>query len=109
MNEGAQNGNGNGSGDGTGRQRGRGRGWRPVDEHRMGTATRITGTGTKIGSGRAEERRKSARNREIVVNAMRETGETYVERGTHVEKKGLVQYVPTQIAGRESTRYTGLK
>ena len=38
------------------------------------------GTGTRIGSGRAEERRKSARNRKIVVDAVRETGETRVER-----------------------------
>ena len=67
---------GTGTGAGTGRERGRG--WGPVDEHRigtgtgagtearivaeMGTGTTITGTGTRIGSGRAEERRKSARN-----------------------------------------------
>ena len=38
----------------------------------MGTGARITGT--RIGSGRAEERRKSARNRKIVVDAMWETG-----------------------------------
>ena len=76
VNEGAQHGNGDGAG--TGRERGRGRGWRPVDEHRMrtgteartvaemGTGTRIAGTGTRIGSGRAEERRKSARNRKML-------------------------------------------
>ena len=46
----------------------------------MGTGTTITGTGTEIGSGRAEERRKSARNRKIAVDAVRETGETRVER-----------------------------
>ena len=57
----------------------------------MGTGTTITGTGTRIGSGRAEERRKSARNRKIVVDAVRETGETRVEEEKHVEKKGLVQ------------------
>ena len=34
---------------------------------------------------------KSARNRKIVVDAVRETGETRVERGKNVEKKGLVQ------------------
>ena len=44
----------------------------------MGTGMTITGTGTRIGSGRAEERRKSARNRKIVVDAVRETGETRV-------------------------------
>ena len=77
----------------------RGRGH--VEEHRietgteartvaeMGTGTTITGT--RVGSGRAEERRKSARNPKIVVDAMRETGETRVERETNVEKKGLVQ------------------
>ena len=72
-----------------------------VDEHRMGTETEArtvaemgTGTrmGTRIGSGRAEESRKSARNRKMVVDAMWETGETRVERGKNVEKKGeLVQ------------------
>ena len=77
---------------------------RPVDERRMGTGTRtarrvaemgtgttITGTETRIGSGRAEERRKSARNRKIAVDAVRETGETRVEREKIVENKGLVQ------------------
>ena len=49
------------------------------------------GTGTRIGSGRVEERRKSARNRKIVVDAVRETGETRMEREKNVEKKGLVQ------------------
>ena len=46
----------------------------------MGTGTTITQTGTRIESGRAEERRKSARNLGIVVDAVRETGETRVER-----------------------------
>ena len=41
----------------------------------MGTGKRITGTGTRMGSGKAEERRKSARNRKILVDAVRETGE----------------------------------
>ena len=82
-------------------------GWRPVDDHRMGTGTgtgteartvaemgtgtRITGTGTRIGSGRAEDKGRSARNRKIVVDAMWKTGETRVERGKNVENKGLVQ------------------
>ena len=89
---------------GIGRERERGRGWRSVDEHRMGTGTGAgmemkavgmgtgtrmgTGTGTRIGSGRAEEGRRSARNRTRVVDAMRKTGETWVERGKLVEKKG---------------------
>ena len=57
----------------------------------MGTGTTIPGTGNRIGSGRAEERPKSATNRKIVVDAVRETGDTRVERGKNVEKKGLVQ------------------
>ena len=51
----------------------------------------LINTHTHARSGRAEERRKSARNRKIVVDAMRETGETWVEKGKNVEKKGLVQ------------------
>ena len=43
----------------------------------MGTGTAITGT--RIGLGRAEGRRKSARNRKIAVDAVRETGKTWVE------------------------------
>ena len=35
-----------------------------------------TRTGTKTGSGRAEERRRRARNPTILVDAMWETGET---------------------------------
>ena len=34
----------------------------------------------RVRSGRAEERRKSARNRKIVVDAVRESGETRVDR-----------------------------
>ena len=34
---------------------------------------------------------KSARNRKIAVDAVRETGETWVESEKNVEKKGLVQ------------------
>ena len=49
------------------------------------------GTGTRIGSGRAEERRRRARNRKRLVDVMREKGETWVERGKNVENKGLVQ------------------
>ena len=96
---------GTGTGAGTGRERGRGRGWGPVDEHRMGTGTGTgteastvaemgtgtTITGTRIGLGRAEGRRKSARNLKIAVDTARETGETWVESETNVEKKGLVQ------------------
>ena len=55
----------------------------------MGTGTTITGR--RLGLERAEGRRKSARNRKIVVDAVRETGETRVESEKNVEKKGLVQ------------------
>ena len=55
----------------------------------MGTGTAITGT--RIGLGRAERGRKSARNRKIAIDAVRETGETWVESEKNVEKKGLVQ------------------
>ena len=50
-----------------------------------------THTHTRIGIGRAEGRGKSARNRTIVVDVVRETGETRVETKQNVEKKGLVQ------------------
>ena len=61
----------------------------------MGTGTTITGT--RIGLGRAEGGQKSARNRKIAVDAVRETGEIWVESEKNVEKKGLVQYLPTRI------------
>ena len=73
------NGNGGGSGDGS------------EDSSGDGNADEGNGTGTRIGSGRAEERRNSAKKRKIVVDAMRETGKTRVEREKNVEKKGLVQ------------------
>ena len=59
-----------------------------------GTETRAVaemGMGTRTGSGRAKERRKSAINRTRVVDAMWETGETWVEREKNVDKKGLAQ------------------
>ena len=89
VNEGARDGNGDGSGDVAGTGTGTGTEARTVAE--MGTGTAITGAGTRIGSGRAEERRKSARDRKIVVDAVRELGETRVEREKNVEKKGLIQ------------------
>ena len=107
-NEGTQDGSGDGSGDGAGtgtgtgqeRERERGQGWRHVDKHRMGTETKTkavaemgtgtrmgTGTGTRTESGRAEERRRSARNRTRVVHAMWETGEPRVEREKDVRQE----------------------
>ena len=44
----------------------------------MGTGTRITGTGMRIGSERAEGRQRNARNRKIVVDAMWETRKTWL-------------------------------
>ena len=40
---------------------------------------------------RAEGGQKSARNLKIAVDAVRETGETWVESEKNAEKKGLVQ------------------
>ena len=81
-----------------GTQDGNGYGRGSVVEMRTGTWM-VTGTGTKKGSGRAEERRKSARNRARVVDAMWETGETWVEREKIVDNEALliVQQLPTQI------------
>ena len=99
-------GTGSGSGTGMERERERERGGRRTRERKMGTGTGAgmetraiveigmetsMGMGARIESGRAEERRRSARNRKMVVDAMWETGETWVERGKHVEKKGLVE------------------
>ena len=92
----------------------RGREWRPVDERgtetetvaemevravaEMGTGTRIrTGTRTRTELWRAEERRRSASDLTRAGDAMWETGETRVERGKNVNKKGLVQYLSTQV------------
>ena len=125
VNEGAQDGNGDGSGDGAGTGTGagtgreRGRGWGPVDEHRMGTGTGTgteartvaeigTGTtipGTRIGLGRAEGRRKSARNRKIAVDAVRETEETWVESEKNVpgrkERVGSVAVNPDNLGSNK--------
>ena len=91
VNEGAQDGNGDGAGTGTEE--------RTVAE--MGTGT--TKTGTRIGLGRAEGRRKSARNRKIAVDAVRETGETWVESEKNVEKKrvGLVAANPDNLGSNK--------
>ena len=55
----------------------------------IGTGTRIMGTETRIGSRRAEERRKNARNRKIVVDVKWETWETWVESGKNAKNKRL--------------------
>ena len=95
VNEGAQDGNGDGSGDGDGvgtRRRtsdGDGDGNGDGSEDCSGDGSRDDDNGIEIR--RADGRRKSARNRKIAVDAVRETGEILVESGTNVEKKGLVQ------------------
>ena len=103
VNEGAQDGNGDGSGDGAGTGTGTGVGTRrrtpdgngdgngDGSEDCSGDGSGDDETGTRIGLGRAEGRRTSARNRKIVVDAVRETGETRVESEKNVENKGLVQ------------------
>ena len=48
-------------------------------------------THTLIGLGMAEGGQKSASNRKIAVDAVRETRETWVESEKNVEKKGLVK------------------
>ena len=87
------------------RERGRGRGWGPVVEHRMGTGTGTgteartvaemgTGTaitGTRIGLGGLNGGEKAQETAKKTVDAVRETGETWVESEKNVEKKGLVQ------------------
>ena len=103
--EGAQDGNGDGSGDGA--ETGTGTGVRTrrrtpdgngdengdgsEDSSGDGNGDDDNGNGSedRIGEGRREA--KSARNRKIAVDAVRETGETRVERERNVEKKGLVQ------------------
>ena len=62
--------NGDGSGDWAGVGTGTGTGWRTLlDEHN-------NKMGTRTGSGRVKERRRSARNHTRVVDAIWETGET---------------------------------
>ena len=105
-NEGAQDRNGDGSGDGAGTGTGTGVGTRRRTPDGNGDGNGDgsedssgdgngddddNGNGTENGVGRAEGRRKSARNRKIVVDAVRETGETRVEREKNAERKGLVQ------------------
>ena len=66
----------------------------------------MTGTGTRIGSGRTNKRRKSARNRKIVVDAVRETGETRVEREKKCRKERIGS-VATNPDNVESNKEAG--
>ena len=70
-------GNGDGNGDGS------------EDCSGDGNGDDDNGNENRIGEGGREA--KSARNRKIVVDAVREMGETRVESEKNVEKKGLVQ------------------
>ena len=101
VNEEAQDGNGDKSGDGAGTGTGTGVGTRRrtpdgnEDGNRVGSED-CSGDGNENDDNgnenrTAEGRRKSARNRKIVVDAVRETGETRVESEKNVENKGLVQ------------------
>ena len=67
---------------GTGTERERERGWRQTKERKMGTGKGVgtemravakmgAGTGVETGSGRAEEKRRSARNCTRIVDAIR--------------------------------------
>ena len=113
-NEGAQDGNGNGAGTGTGtgvgtRSRtpdgngnGNGDGSEDCIVAEMGTGTAITGT--RIGLGRAEGRRKSARNHKIAVDAVRETGETWwveSEKKCRKERVGSVAANPDNLGSNK--------
>ena len=79
-------GNGDGNGDGSEDSSGDGNG---DDDNGSGNENRIGEGGI--------EAKKRARNRKIVVDAVRETGGTRVEREKNVGEKGLVQELPTQI------------
>ena len=105
VNEGAQDGNWDGSGDGAGTGTGTGVGTRrrtpdgngdgngdgSEDSSGDGNGDDDNGSGNENRIGEGGREAKSSRNRKIVVDAVRETGETRVERETNVEKKGLVQ------------------
>ena len=99
VNEGAQDGNGGGAGTGTRtgvgtRSRtpdGNGDGKGDGSEDCSGDGNGDDDNGNENRIVRAEGRRKRARNRKIAVDAVRETGETWVESEKNVGKKGLVQ------------------
>ena len=98
-NEGAQDGNGDGSGDGAGTGTGTGVGIRrrtpdgngDVSEDCSGDGNGDDDNGNENRIGEGGKGQKSVRNRKIAVDAVRETGETWVESKKNVEKKGLVQ------------------
>ena len=106
-NEGAQDGDGDGSRDGSGdgagtgtgtgvgiRRRtpdGNGDGNGDVSEDCSGDGNGDADNGDENRIGEGGRGTKSARNHKIAVDAVRETGETWVESEQNVEKKGLVQ------------------
>ena len=105
---GNRDGNGDVSGHGDGARTGTGvevnEGAQNGDEAGAGTRRRIPhgnedddnrNKNRIVEGGREAKKRKKPQN--SCVNAVRETGETRVEREKNVEKKGLVQWLPTQI------------
>ena len=64
-----------------------------------------TGTGTRIGSGRAKKRRRSARNRSRLVDTMSETGETWVEIGK--SRREMVGPVASNPDNQENNNEAG--
>ena len=103
VNEGAQDGNGDGSGDGAGTGTGTGVGTRrrtpdgnghgngdgSEDCSGDGNGDDDNGNENRIGEGGREAKKR--KKPQIVVDAVRETGETRVESEKYVEKKGLVR------------------
>ena len=86
-NEERKMGNGDGSEDAAGTGAGTGAGMETRAVVEMGTGTRmVTGAGTRTGSGRAEDRRRSARNRTRIVDAMWEMEVAWV-RGTRKKRR----------------------
>ena len=85
-------GNGDGNGDGS------------EDSSGDGNRDSDNGNGNEDRIGRAEERRNGVRNRKIVVDAVRETGETRVERGNKCRRVGSVAANPDNL---ESNKEAG--
>ena len=97
--EGAQDGDGGGDGAGTGtgvgtRRRtldGNGDGNGDGSEHSSGAWNGDDSNGNEDRIGEGGRDAKKRKTPQIVIDAVRETGETWVKRDKNVEKKGLVQ------------------
>ena len=102
---------------------GQGRGWRPLDEHRMGTGTGArTETRAKVeiemdedGNGKGNEDRieegageaKKRKNRTRVIDAMWETGETWVGEKRGKRRKERVGPVAVNPDNLENNKEAG--